>query len=107
MKAGDILTCKKTYYSDSGGTFKEKVNNMIFKKPIFRKGQKYKLINIHLGSAPYTGLTYSIKTPPLYDIYEVEGCKYALHIDFMKEMFYSLREERKIKLEKIKKGYAI
>ena len=107
MKAGDILTCKKTYYSDSGGTFKSKVNNMIFKKPLFKKGQKYKLINIRETSIQVTGSTYSIQSSPSYNIFEVEGCIYALHIDFMKEMFYSLREERKMKLEKIKKRYVI
>ena len=44
MKEGDILTCKKDFYSDSGSTFIKK----LFRIPLFQKGKGYKIDKIVL-----------------------------------------------------------
>lgn len=80
MKEGDYITCKKNYY-------KTEFNNF-FQIPIFKRNQKYKISNI------------------CYVWYNFGYSFYINNIRFnesdLNEYFYTLKEERKIKLDKIK-----
>ena len=104
MKEGDFLICKKTYCEK------------FFQLPltIFKKGKKYKLckiysIEVSLYLTPGGGYTKTyIKDTPISKISIKEyliKCEFGtrrIGEDVFFKTFYNLREERKLKLEKIK-----
>lgn len=118
MKDGDFVNCKKNFYTDSGQT-KSILN--IFKKPLFKKGNSYKIDKIEYIKLynSNTGLTYkstmnsgntSVTTTSTtaapsnsfsYDYINYYICGYCFPTQFISEYFYSVQEERKLKLKKI------
>lgn len=93
MKEGDYITCKKNYY-------KTEFNNF-FQIPIFKRNQKYKISNIS-----YVWYSNSCATFGAIIGGSWVNTVYINNIRFnesdLNEYFYTLKEERKIKLDKIK-----
>lgn len=133
MRTEYFLTCKKSYYSDSGATF---TFFNFLKKALFVKGKKYKVIKDVIsgvsgisgvggvsGVAGVSGSTiasnppYSTSTttcttttsttyPPNsynynYTNYTVNG--FPVAESFLVEYFYTIKEERQMKLMKLNK----
>ena len=143
MRTEYLLLCKKNYYSDSGNTF---VFLNLFKKPMFLKGQKYKVVkevitfpystsntsaysttsttpspsgstSILIANPPsYSGLTSTTTTsigsttttttsttyPASYNWTSYTINSTQISETFISDYFYTLREERQIKLSKLK-----
>lgn len=91
MKEGDYITCKKNYYKHNGDDFKTEYNNL-FKSPIFKRNQKYKISNIII----FNNCEWKLNV----NYYYINNIRFNKN-DF-NEYFYTLKEERKIKLNKIK-----
>ena len=131
MRTEYFLTCKRNYYSNSGNTFLN-----LFKKALFVKGQKYKVIkdvisgvsgisgvggvsgsvgSTIIANPPYSTTTTSTTCttttsttmfPSSYSYsswtnYTVNGT--PVTEKFISEYFYTLKEERHLKLMKLKK----
>ena len=133
MRTEYFLTCKKNYYSNSGKTFLN-----LFKKALFVKGQKYKVIKDVISGVsgisgvggvsgvgisgstiavnpPYSGTTTTTSTTcttttsttnssyrhSSWTNYTINGT--PVTENFVSEYFYTLKEERHLKLMKLKK----
>lgn len=110
MKKGDFLTCKRNFYADySGKTFLFLRN--FFKKPIFKKGEKYEIELIEDQILFTSALTYSTSSGLTSNL--IQGFKFEkLYIfknnikmfqSLIDDYFYSIQEERNLKLKKLKK----
>lgn len=94
MKVGDYLMCKQDY-SDSG-----KTNFSFFrKKPIFKKGKRYKIEAIEKYSYSSSGATYGGVAPPDYTCYRFK--EYSVGSNMLFNIFYNQQEERCLKLKKL------
>lgn len=129
MNVGDFLICKNTFYDwyNIGDTLKIKLNNF-HRTPIFKKGFKYRIddisyfklipnpvINVHVNNNGSTNITTSTTTtthsPNIitngtisdysYRQYLIDGKMYMVDSQ-VEKIFYSLKEQRQIKLKKIK-----
>jgi hypothetical protein len=93
MKAGDYLICKKSYYIYyNEDTIINKINRF-FKKPTFKKGEKYLLERILVND--YCPYVISCNLSSKFKI--------KFEDEFVLKHFYSKVEERKLKLKKISK----
>ena len=103
----DVLTCKYDIYTFESIFFKEsffkRLKLMMFSKPIFKKGQKYKVESI------YTSIVSSIWFPA-YDpnIHDFYYHKYFINGQIfsnglIEKVFYTPSEIRKNKLDKLNK----
>ena len=105
MKAGDFLICKKTYYE-----------NFFRYLPltVFKKGKKYRLEEIHCLAVPLyltPGGGYTTSHISSTDVTSVTIKEYSIKgelglrkigEDVFTETFCTLKEERKLKLERLK-----
>jgi len=120
MKKGDWLLSKIDFYD---GDYIDNNNNLVgksflgvkkfFEKPIFKKGIKYQIKQvlsnrIPTGGTGGMGISNIIRSASFspqyytYKTYEIE--KKNLSERDIKVLFYSHREERKLKLKKIEKN---
>lgn len=93
MKVGDYLTCKEDY-SDSG-----KTNFSFFKKIIFKKGKRYRIESIEHYSYSSSGATYVGVAPSGYTCFRFKEASISSFTIF--DIFYTIKEERNLKLKKI------
>lgn len=106
MREGDFLICKKSYYTDSGKTYK--IN--FFKTPTFRKGKRYKISKVEKiyygpsGSTNISTFNYNDFCQDTYTIYGDNKYPIRLTPSFLGEFFYTIKELRKIKIKKIEHG---
>lgn len=104
METGDILLCKQNYYDNN--------KTKLFKKPKFKKGQKYIITNVNIINNSPTALTYATITYSDYDykFYTINSGQGKINEVVFSEIvlsdtFYTKREERNLKLKKIKQKY--
>jgi len=110
MRVEYFLLCKKKYKGD--GIF-----GSLFKNSIFSKGQRYKItketITLATSSNPYsttltsnpypyiTSTTSTTSTSFSWNYYSINGL--PVTASFISEFFYTLKEERCLKLKKLDK----
>jgi len=94
MKKGDYLTCKEDYF-DTGKTHKF----AFFKKPIFKKGQRYEISGVEHYSYSNSGATYGGTTPTDYVCFRFKEC--AISSMQLFDIFYTQKEERNLKLKRL------
>lgn len=103
---GDFVVCKKNVYTDIyEDSFQSKMSKL-FKKPYFKKGQRYKIDRMTIFYWYNSGATYiNYNLPgnqflsPTYYIGKVILSEIQLD-----EYFYTKKEERNLKLNKLKKS---
>jgi hypothetical protein len=125
INEGDFLTCKKSFYDgpssflsfnriNISNSLWNKFSNIIFRKPLFKKGLKYKIDYIEKYSIPDGQFRdYLIKQAHQQGIRDINPEGYSCTEYYIKDikinekdlnlLFYSKKEIRKLKLHKIKK----
>ena len=101
MDIGDKLMCKKNIFHL--GTDKKIFN--FFKKPIFKKGKRYEILNINIYTTH--GCTVSVFDDPNYtNVKKIQYKEYyfngiKINEKELCDIFYSLKEERRNKIKNI------
>jgi len=98
MEKNDFIVCKKNYY--------DKTNiAKIFKKTIFQEGKKYKILDIQEIGYAASAQTYmsspGVMTSTILKLFKINNEVFTETL--LSEYFYSKKEERNVKLQKIKK----
>ena len=101
MQKGDYIVCKKNFYTS--GVWPMSMNvKKLFQKSLFKKNQKYKIENIITHHLTNSGGTYLSMVSTSMNVYYING--YPVSQPVMDLYFYTKKEERNIKLKKIKNG---
>ena len=99
MEKNDFIVCKKNYYGKDTNIAK------IFKKPIFQEGKKYKILDIQEFGYAATAQTYmsspGVMNSTILKLFKINNEVFTETL--LSEYFYSKKEERNVKLQKIKK----
>lgn len=118
MKVGDRLICKRTCYdfrdaiypsrespNENVHTLGKRVNNYLFRKPIYRKGKSYEIEFIFQAVFQISRFSNNDVYLTFYTIRDENGTSFNREFNesIISNAFVTPMELRKLKLEKIRK----